>query len=45
MQAMIASMQKFLKLTDDQMESFMIDFSLRLPEYLQKGLNLGVAAA
>lgn len=45
MQAMIASMQEFLKLTDDQMEAFMIDFSLRLPEYLQKGLNLGVAAA
>ena len=41
----VDSMQEFLKLTDDQMEAFMIDFSLRLPEYLQKGLNLGVAAA
>ncbi len=40
MQAMIASMQEFLKLTETQIASFMDDFSSRLPKYLQKALQL-----
>jgi len=40
MQAMIASMQEFLKLTETQIASFMEDFASRLPKYLQKALQL-----
>ncbi len=40
MQAMVASMQEFLKLTDNQIASFMDDFAARLPKYLQKALRL-----
>ena len=40
MQAMVASMQEFLKLTEDQIASFMADFASRLPKYLQKALQL-----
>ncbi len=45
MQAMIASMQDVLKLTDAQVALFMDDFASRLPKYLQKALNLELAAA
>ncbi len=40
MQAMIASMQEFLKLTEAQIASFIDDFASRLPKYLQKALQL-----
>lgn len=45
MQAMIASMQEFLKLTETQIASFMDDFASRLPKYLQKALQLEPAMA
>ncbi len=45
MQAMIASVQEFLKLTDSQVATFMDDFASRLPKYLQRALNLEYEAA
>ncbi len=45
LQAMIASMQEFLKLSDEQINTFMADFGSRLPKYLQKGLNIEAVAA
>lgn len=45
MQAMVASMQEFLKLTEDQIASFMDDFASRLPKYLQKALQLSPEVA
>ncbi len=45
MQAMIASMQETLRLSDDQIETFMIDFAKHLPKYLQRALNLEQDAA
>ncbi|MDO4621308.1 MAG: transposase [Lachnospiraceae bacterium] len=45
LQAMIASMQEFLKLSEEQIHAFMIDFGSRLPKYLQRGLNIESVAA
>lgn len=45
MQAMIASMQEFLQLSDEQIALFMEDFASRLPKYLQRALNLEAKAA
>ena len=39
MDALMASLQELLKLTDEQIEAFISDFESRLPEYLQKALH------
>ncbi|MGN0403207.1 MAG: transposase [Acetatifactor sp.] len=39
MDALMASMQELLKLTDEQIEVFISDFESRLPEYLRKALH------
>lgn len=43
--ALLASLQEILKLSDAQLETFTADFVSRLPEYLQKALKLQIAAA
>lgn len=45
MEALAASLQEILKLTDDQMSAFAADFESRLPEYLQKALRPMVSVA
>ena len=45
MNAMIASLQELLKLSDEQLETFTADFEARLPEYLQNALHYGRSAA
>lgn len=45
MTAMIASLQDFLKLSDEQLEAFTADFESRLPEYLQNALHYGRSTA
>ena len=45
MEALVASLQEILKLTDDQISSFVADFESRLPEYLQKALHPTVLVA
>ena len=41
MDALIASLQEILKLTDAQLTEFVSDFEARLPEYLQNALRQG----
>ncbi len=45
MEALVASLQEILKLTDDQISAFVADFESRLPEYLQKVLHPMVSVA
>ncbi len=45
MQAMIASLQQILRLSDDQLDALLDDFASRLPEYLQTALQIGQVAA
>lgn len=45
MEALVASLQEILKLTDDQISAFVSDFESRLPEYLQKALPPTVSVA
>lgn len=45
MEALVASLQEILKLTDDQISAFVADFESRLPEYLQKALHPMVSVA
>ena len=45
MEALIASLQEILKLTDAQLNEFVSDFEARLPEYLQNALRQGGAVA
>ena len=45
MEALVASLQEILKLTDDQISAFVADFESRLPEYLQKALHPTVSVA
>ena len=45
MEALVASLQEILKLTDDQISEFVTDFESRLPEYLQKALHPTVSVA
>lgn len=39
MDALIASLQEILKLSDEQLATFTADFEARLPEYLRKALH------
>lgn len=39
MDALMASLQEFLKLTDEQLSAFISVFESRLPEYLRKALH------
>ena len=45
MEALVASLQEILKLTDEQIYAFVTDFESRLPEYLQKALHPTVSVA
>ena len=45
MDALMASLQEILKLSDEQLTAFTTDFEARLPEYLRKALHLEAAAA
>lgn len=45
MEALVASLQEILKLTDDQISAFVADFESRLPEYLQKALHPTISVA
>lgn len=45
MDAMMASFQEILKLSDKQIEAFTADFEARLPEYLRNALHPGTVAA
>ena len=45
MEALVASLQEILKLTDDQISAFVTDFESRLPEYLRKALHPTVSVA
>lgn len=45
MDAMMASFQEILKLSDKQIEAFTADFEARLPEYLRNALHPGTIAA
>ena len=45
MEALVASLQEILKLTDNQISAFVTDFESRLPEYLQKALHPTVSVA
>lgn len=44
MDALMASLQEILKLSDDQLTAFTTDFESRLPEYLQNALHKGLVA-
>ncbi len=37
--ALLASLQEILKLSDEQLAAFTIDFEFRLPEYLHNALH------
>ena len=39
MDALMASLQEILKLSDEQLATFTADFEARLPEYLRKALH------
>ena len=39
MDALMASLQKILKLSDEQLTAFTADFEARLPEYLRNALH------
>ena len=45
MEAMMASLQEILKLSNEQIAAFTADFEKRLPEYLQKALHPAVISA
>lgn len=45
MDALMASLQEILKLSDDQLAAFVTDFESRLPEYLRKALHPAVEVA
>lgn len=45
MEALMASLQEILKLSDDQLAAFTTDFESRLPEYLGKALHPATKAA
>lgn len=45
MDALIASLQEILKLSDDQLAAFVADFESRLPEYLRNALHPAVEVA
>ena len=39
MDALMASLQEILKLSDEQLAAFTTDFEARLPKYIQKALH------
>ena len=39
MEALLASLQELLKLSDEQLTAFSVDFEARLPEYLRNALH------
>ena len=43
MDALMASLQEILKLSDEQLTAFTVDFEARLPEYLRNALHPEVA--
>ena len=45
MNALMASFQEILKLSDEQLVVFTTDFEARLPEYLRNALHQGGIAA
>ena len=45
MDALMASLQEILKLSDEQLAAFTADFESRLPEYLRKALHPVAAVA
>ena len=45
MDALLASLQEILKLSDAQLETFTADFVSRLPEYLKNALKPQISAA
>jgi hypothetical protein len=45
MDALVASLQEILKLSDEQISALMSDFESRLPKYLQNALHPGNMAA
>ena len=45
MNALMASLQEILKLSDEQLSAFIADFESRLPEYLRNALHPGIAMA
>ena len=45
MDALIASLQETLKLSEEQLSLFTADFVSRLPHYLQNALNLRIVKA
>ena len=45
MDALMASLQDMLKLSDEQLAAFTADFEVRLPECLRKALHPVVTAA
>lgn len=45
MEALLASLQELLKLSDVQIETFNADFVSRLPKYLQNALQSGISVA
>ena len=45
MDALMASLQEILKLSDEQLTAFTADFEARLPEYLQNALHLKATMA
>ena len=45
MDALMASLQEILKLSEEQLTAFTTDFESRLPEYLRNALHRGTVAA
>ena len=45
MDALMASLQEILKLSEEQLAAFSTDFEARLPEYLQNALHPEIVAA
>ena len=45
MDALMASLQEILKLSDEQLTAFATDFEARLPEYLRNALHSKTVAA
>lgn len=45
MDALMASIQEILKLSDEQLTAFIADFEARLPEYLSNALHSETVAA
>ena len=44
-EAMLASLQEMLRLSDQQLDTFVADFESRLPKYLRDALHPGRLAA